>query len=195
MYVMQERFQWYCNKILPLVYDNSLSYYEVLCKLGDYIKDISSALLALQDQVNNIDDISSEWSKFQEEVNETLSQYETNNQAFQQTVQETLDQYKNTYRGDYQSFITTVRNEMQTMQDTLDAIKDGAYIDLYLDSIKKYIDNNLQKLVAGIVNYVSFGLDNNGHFVAYIPDTWDFIQFGTITDPDSPLYMHLTLQW
>lgn len=28
---------FWCNKVLPLVYDDSLSYYEVLCKVRDYI--------------------------------------------------------------------------------------------------------------------------------------------------------------
>ena len=30
-------FKFYCQKVLPLVYDESLSYYEVLCKLTDYM--------------------------------------------------------------------------------------------------------------------------------------------------------------
>lgn len=30
----------YCNKILPLVYDDSISYYEQLCKLTNTINDI-----------------------------------------------------------------------------------------------------------------------------------------------------------
>lgn len=30
-------FRFWCQKVLPLVYDDSLSYYEVLCKVVDYI--------------------------------------------------------------------------------------------------------------------------------------------------------------
>lgn len=33
-------FKFWCQKVLPLVYDDSLSYYEVLCKLADYINDM-----------------------------------------------------------------------------------------------------------------------------------------------------------
>ena len=33
-------FHWWCNKVLPLVYDDSLSYYEVLCKIMSTIKDL-----------------------------------------------------------------------------------------------------------------------------------------------------------
>ena len=33
-------FKFWCYKVLPLVYDNSLSYYEVLCKAVDYINEL-----------------------------------------------------------------------------------------------------------------------------------------------------------
>lgn len=32
-----KQFKFWCTKVLPLVYDDSLSYYEVLCKVVDYI--------------------------------------------------------------------------------------------------------------------------------------------------------------
>ena len=35
-----KHFKFWCQKILPLVYDNSLSYYEVLCKVVDYINKL-----------------------------------------------------------------------------------------------------------------------------------------------------------
>jgi len=33
-------FRFWCYKVLPLAYDNSLSYYEVLCKVVKYINDL-----------------------------------------------------------------------------------------------------------------------------------------------------------
>lgn len=35
-----EQFYYWCQKVLPLVYDESLSYYEVLCKVVDYINNL-----------------------------------------------------------------------------------------------------------------------------------------------------------
>ena len=35
-----KHFRFWCQKVLPLVYDNSLSYYEVLCKVAKYINDL-----------------------------------------------------------------------------------------------------------------------------------------------------------
>ena len=35
-----QTFRIWCQKVLPLVYDDSLSYYEVLCKVVDYINNL-----------------------------------------------------------------------------------------------------------------------------------------------------------
>ena len=35
-----ETFRFWCQKVLPLVYDNSLSYYETLCKVVDYLNNL-----------------------------------------------------------------------------------------------------------------------------------------------------------
>lgn len=35
-----EAFRYWCYKVLPLVYDDSLSYYETLCKVVKYINDL-----------------------------------------------------------------------------------------------------------------------------------------------------------
>ena len=37
---MLDNFKFWCYKVLPLVYDDSLSYYEVLCKVVDYINKL-----------------------------------------------------------------------------------------------------------------------------------------------------------
>ena len=39
-YKAMQTFRFWCQKILPLVYDDSLSYYELLCKVVDYINDL-----------------------------------------------------------------------------------------------------------------------------------------------------------
>ena len=69
-----------CHKILPLVYDESLSYYEVLCKcvaslnevigttnqLNDNVTDLNSRTNALTDKVN---EIAEEINGFESEIN------------------------------------------------------------------------------------------------------------------------------
>lgn len=151
-------FRFWCQKVLPLVYDESLSYYEVLCKLISYMENMFSTQENFQTALN--------------ELNEK-----------QTTLEENFDELKN-----------NVNQELETMKNLLDSIKNGDYVDLYLDSIKSYIDDNLQNLVKGLVNYVSFGLTADGYFCAYIPNTWDFISFSTV-DYGEELEGHLVLEW
>lgn len=43
-----------CNKILPLVYDNSLTYYEVLCKLTAKINEVINHLNTQETEIANL---------------------------------------------------------------------------------------------------------------------------------------------
>ena len=45
-------FRFWCQKVLPLVYDDSLSYYELLCKVVDYINNLVHDNSATIDNVN-----------------------------------------------------------------------------------------------------------------------------------------------
>lgn len=53
-------FRFWCQKVLPLVYDDSLSYYEILCKIVDYINELIE-----QDKI-----FADEISKLQEDLKE-----------------------------------------------------------------------------------------------------------------------------
>ena len=46
-------FKFWCQKVLPLVYDDSLSYYELLCKVVNYINNIINDLNELTEKVDN----------------------------------------------------------------------------------------------------------------------------------------------
>lgn len=46
-----KHFNFWCQKVLPLVYDDSLSYYEVLCKVVNYINNILSEIELDEEQI------------------------------------------------------------------------------------------------------------------------------------------------
>ena len=56
-------FKFWCQKVLPLVYDDSLSYYEVLCKLADYINDMIDNNNSL---VSDVEELKQEMAVVQE---------------------------------------------------------------------------------------------------------------------------------
>lgn len=67
-----KRFRFWCYKVLPLVYDDSLSYYEVLCKVVDYINKLIE-----QDRVfgEEIEELKSELATVQAWINNFTTSY------------------------------------------------------------------------------------------------------------------------
>lgn len=122
-------FRFWCQKVLPLVYDDSLSYYEVLCKLADGFKHL----------LETIDELSED--------------------------------------------VESLKSAMETVQQEIEDLKNGKY-------------TSLQKIIENAIKMVFFGISDAGYFVAYIPDGWSDIVFGTtgldtvIPDYD---YGHLVL--
>lgn len=183
-----QHFNWFCQKILPMVYDESFSYYEVLCKLIEMVRELAKDEASLEETFNQFKVRQDELeAQFGEIVNQWAQYKEQVDNHFNNLSQELQQQYL--------AFENQVKGELKDMADLLDKIAQGEYLDLYWTALKNYIDNNLQNMVAGIVKYVSFGVTPDGHFVAYIPPTWDFLSFYTEEDSYHPLYGHLILRW
>lgn len=134
--------------MLPAVYGDEMSYYEVLCIVRDKLNDVIAQLNHQGENVNGLIEV-----------------YNALNAR-----------------------VTDLENE-------LDAVKNGEYVRLYLDSIISWIDSNLQQLVSRIVKFVCFGLSDDGYFTAYIPATWAFLSFDSVADYENPDYGKLIIQW
>lgn len=48
-----KKFRFWCQKVIPLVYDNSLSYYEVLCKVVDYLNKVIEDINSVPEYIDN----------------------------------------------------------------------------------------------------------------------------------------------
>lgn len=76
-------FMFWCQKVLPLVYDDSLSYYEVLCKLVTYVNGLRDDVIKLGEDV-------SELNKLYNELAKLLDEYF--NRGVQDSVNKKLDE-------------------------------------------------------------------------------------------------------
>lgn len=59
-------FRFWCFKVLPLVYDDELSYYEVICKCVDYINNLIENDKAIS---NDVEKLKQELKQVQEWIN------------------------------------------------------------------------------------------------------------------------------
>ena len=51
-----KHFRFWCQKVLPLVYDDSLSYYEVLCKVRDYINQLIEIVTDHEERIEGLEE-------------------------------------------------------------------------------------------------------------------------------------------
>ena len=80
-------FHFWCQKVLPLVYDNSLSYYEVLCKVVKYLNDLIEDSDAMKSNIQALKDAFDELKFYVDNYFDNLDiQEEVNN--FMQTLVE-----------------------------------------------------------------------------------------------------------
>lgn len=63
-------FRFWCYKVLPLVYDDSLSYYEILCKVVTYINKLIEQDKIFGDELTNL-------LKELEKVKEWINNFDT----------------------------------------------------------------------------------------------------------------------
>lgn len=102
---------WLCYKAIPLVFDNSLSYLEMLARLLEYVNNLKDALKELYETVENLDEKVEQYysdllsrldelettlrnyidSELQNTKDELLETIEENNTAMNQKIQDFID--------------------------------------------------------------------------------------------------------
>lgn len=115
----------YCQKVLPAVYDDSLTYYEAVCKVV-------------------------------EKLNEVIAAYSLSGDAIQQ-----------------------LQGAVEELQKELEDWKNGGFKDYIKDSVTEWVNTNLEYIYRYTIAQVFFGLNEEGYFVAYIPQSWNEIMFDT----------------
>lgn len=114
-----DSFRFWCQKVLPLVYDDSLSYYELLCKVVDYLNNtiadvntlgtdvdnLNKAFIQLQEYVNNYFST----LDVQEEINKKLDEM-----ASDGTLYEIIRRYTQPIVNEQNNKITVLESRMNT---------------------------------------------------------------------------------
>lgn len=166
--------------------------YEIMARM---IETYNTAVKQFNQLINTYVDFDATTEKLQKDFDEKLAKFEgdvtAENAKFKAEI--------TAQQAAFQSNVTKQVNDIQTAVDECNTevqkLINGEYIETYVQALAKWIDNNLQVMVAKIVKYVWFSINEEGYFVAYIPDTWSFVDFDTEQDPDNADYGKLRLLW
>ncbi len=135
------QFRFWCQKVLPAVYDDSLSYYELLCKVID-------------------------------KLNELI-----------------------TKDNEQSEVINLLAIELEALKKLFEKFQESGFDDYYREQIEQWMADNFNEFMAARIKNVFFGLTDNGHFVAYIPDDWSELVFDTGFVYGEDTYGRLILRW
>lgn len=94
-------------------------------------------------------------------------------------------------------FMKNAENAFDELNKLLNDIAEGRFPEEIANAIRQYIVRNYFDMIGDMIKMLWFGLTDTGYFVAYIPDSWDAVQFNT-TGYDveleiAPDYGHLVL--
>ena len=90
-------------------------------------------------------------------------------------------------------WIENHQKEYEELEELYNEIISGEFPDSVQAAFAKWMRENALDIVGEMIRTVHFGLTNDGYFCAYIPSSWEEIQFDTVSNYDDPLYGHLML--
>lgn len=129
-YTGQEPFRFWCQTVLPLVYDDSLSYYELLNKVVVYLNNVISDVGNME---TNVDRLLTAYTQLQNYVNEYFNnldvQDEIDNKLDEMVVDGTFDEIiNNELFSSFNERIETVENSVTSLANNKRGKTDTNYI-------------------------------------------------------------------
>lgn len=141
-------FKFYCQKVIPLAFDESMSYYEVLCALTDYIKN--TLLPAVNENADAVAELQNLYIELKQYVDDYFSdlnvQTQINNKLDQMAEDGTLAEIIN------EEIFTELNN--QVVQNTSD-IQTLEKYKLYVDVNAEGIENDGTNCTAKLQNLIN----------------------------------------
>lgn len=159
----------YCYKILPLVYDDSISYYEFLCKILKKVNEIIEDLNQLwsefnefktyvQNEINRIDEeiadidnrltaLREEFDTFKSHVEDEINRLDAEDQRLDGKI-DSVDDY---YRGEVERIddeIDTLATDLSNLANRVDTVEDTLN-SLYLNDV---YDSNTKTVTVTIAS-------------------------------------------
>lgn len=99
---------------------------------------------------------------------------------------------------DLEEWRNTHEQEYKELKEFMDAINAGDFPESMQQALKQWVILNATSIIGSLINSVFFELTVDGYFVAYIPDSWSELIFGTTgldTFPAGYDYGHLTITY
>lgn len=155
-------FRFWCQRALPLVYDDSLSYYEVLCKVVD---QMNGFLTDLQTATGSIGEFAQQFVVNQQFLNDMADQLGKNVEDLETYINNRMDDFTAAYQQ-LQSYVNNyfdnldVQQEINTKLDAMAA--DGTFNTLFNPVITAWMTAKTAQIDSAIANQDAIQAQQNG---------------------------------
>lgn len=188
---MIDRLQYWCNKILPLVYDDSLSYYEVLCKTSEKLNEVIESTNGLLDA----------WNTYKNDIDKAFGEYTAG-------LDKKFDALSDKMSADffrYKDIVNdTIRDEFAAQERRLKAQDDkitaqDTQITAISDRVNTFIteyNQTISEIPDMVVNAVNAWLNNTTNYDNILADLAGSLQglkhFDTVADLKTATFTQIT---
>ena len=178
---MIDKLKYWCNKILPLVYDDSLSYYEVLCKTSAKLNEVIESTNGLLDA----------WNTYKNDIDKAFGEYTAGLDKKFADLTDKIDadflRYKDTVNDTIRDEFATQERRLKAQDDKI-AAQDTQITDIS-DRVNTFIteyNKTISQIPDMIVNAVNAWLNNTTNYDNIVADLAGSLQglkhFDTVAD-------------
>lgn len=169
-----------CHKVLPAVYDESLSYLEQICKLAYKVNETIDSVNALNDNVDALNDIVTDFGTRLTTVEEEISSFETEIRENFETLEATINANVDSKLAEVDTKIEDMESEFSAFETTITNRVD--YLETHLTQIINdelaYLNQMYATLADDLRAYV---VDKVNEAISNIPDLTNIY----VVDPTS----------
>ena len=178
---MIDKIKYWCNKILPLVYDDSLSYYEVLCKTAAKLNEVITSTNGLLDA----------WDTYKNDIDAAFGEYTAELDKKFNDLTDTIEADFFRFKYDLED---EIRVEFETQQRRLNdqdikIDRQNEQITAISNKVNSFIDEynkTIAEIPSMVVDAVNAWLNDETHYDKIVADLAGSIQglkhFDTVAD-------------
>lgn len=98
------------------------------------------------------------------------------------------------YSNKQTDWIGENRDKLDELERLFEQFKESGFDDYYAQQVSEWINNNLEFIFRHTIKQIYFALDDSGHLIAFIPESWSDINFYTPLDYENQeTYGHLQI--
>lgn len=188
---MIDKVKYWCNKILPLVYDDSLSYYEVLCKTSAKLNEV----------INSTNELLDAWNTYKNDIDKAFGDYTAGLDKKFYDLTDKIDadflRYRDTVNDAIRAEFAEQERRLTAQDDKISA--QDTQITAISDKVNTFIteyNKTIAEIPSMIVDAVNAWLNDTTHYDNIIADLAGSLQglkhFDTVADLKNATFTQIT---